>query len=64
MFINTGARDLLLKSERQKFLAEDWPRLYATIQRLGLKAEELLDAAANGRSSPDATKSKTKEEER
>jgi len=64
MFINTGARDLLLKGERRKFLAEDWPRLYATIQRLGLKAEELLDAAANGRSSPDATKSKTKEEER
>ena len=42
MFINNGARDLLLKGERQKFLGEEWPRIQATIQRLGLKAEELL----------------------
>src|SRR6201996_6266997 len=42
MFINSGARALLLKGERQKFLQEDWPRIYATIQRLGLTAEELL----------------------
>ncbi|MGH9894711.1 MAG: GntR family transcriptional regulator, partial [bacterium] len=28
MFINAGARTLLLQSERQKFLAEQWPRLY------------------------------------
>jgi GntR family transcriptional regulator len=45
MFINVGARDLLLKGERQKFLAEEWPRVHATIQRLGLTPEELLDAA-------------------
>ncbi len=43
MFINAGARNLLLQGERQKFLAEEWPRVYATIQRLGLKAEELLN---------------------
>jgi len=48
MFINAGARDLLLQGERQKFLAEEWPRLYATIQRLGLNPEELLKVAANG----------------
>ena len=48
MFINVGARALLLQGERQKFLAEEWPRLYATIQRLGLKPEELLEAGANG----------------
>ncbi len=64
MFINAGARNLLLRGERQKFLAEEWPRVYATIRRLGLKAEELLDAAANRRSSPDAAPSKTEEEER
>ena len=46
MFVNPGARNLLLKAERQKFLKEEWPRIYATIQRLGLKAEELLDAAS------------------
>ena len=54
MFINAGARNLLLQSERQKFLAEQWPRVYATIQRLGLTPEELLDAAVNRRSASDA----------
>jgi GntR family transcriptional regulator len=54
MFINAGARDLLLQSERLKFLAEEWPRIHATIQRLGLTPEELLDAAAASRPSPEA----------
>jgi GntR family transcriptional regulator len=49
-FVNAGARNLLLQSERQKFLAEEWPRLAATIQRLGLKPEELLDGSAKPRS--------------
>src|SRR5258705_2096085 len=40
MFINTGARNLLLKGERQKFLGEEWPRIHAIIQRLGLKKQE------------------------
>ena len=47
MFVKTGARNLLLAGERQKFLAEQWPRVYATIQRLGLTPQELLDAATN-----------------
>jgi GntR family transcriptional regulator len=51
MFINTGARSLLLRGERKKFLAEEWPRVSATIQRLGLTAEELLNGAATRRSS-------------
>jgi GntR family transcriptional regulator len=42
MFVRIGARNLLLQGERQKFLADQWPRIYATIQRLGLKPEELL----------------------
>jgi GntR family transcriptional regulator len=46
MFINAGARDLLLQGERRKFVAEQWPRIYETIQRLGLTLEELLEAAA------------------
>ncbi|HTS35038.1 MAG TPA: GntR family transcriptional regulator [Candidatus Solibacter sp.] len=53
MFINEGARDLLLKGERQKFLDEEWPRVHATIQRLGLTAKELLDSAKNGKQAPD-----------
>jgi GntR family transcriptional regulator len=44
MFINTGARKLLLQGERQKFLNEDWPKIVATIQRLGLEPGELLSA--------------------
>ena len=42
MFINAGARALLLQGERQKFLEEQWPRIHATIQRLGLTYRELL----------------------
>ena len=45
MFINTGARDLLLQGERQKFLSDQWPEILATIQRLGL-TQRLLGAAA------------------
>jgi GntR family transcriptional regulator len=64
MFVKVGARGLLLEGERQKFLAEEWPRIYETIQRLGLKAEELLDAAANRRTPPQAEQSETEKEER
>jgi GntR family transcriptional regulator len=41
MFVNAGARDLLLQGERQRFLTEQWPEIHATILRLGL-APELL----------------------
>src|SRR5215472_770611 len=44
MFVKANARSLLLKGERRKFLAEEWPRIHATIQRLGLRAEELLQS--------------------
>ena len=51
MFVNVGARNLLLKGEREKFLTEQWPRIAATIQRLGITPKELLRAAAAKRSS-------------
>jgi GntR family transcriptional regulator len=51
MFINAGARDLLLQAERQKFLEEQWPRISATIQRLGLTPEELRAGEARPSSS-------------
>src|SRR5881227_3820536 len=44
MYINAGARDLLLQAEREKFLAEHWPRVHETIHRLGLTPEELLNS--------------------
>ena len=49
MFINSGARNLLLQGERQKFLAEEWPKIRATIQRLGLEPTELLSAESSKR---------------
>ena len=45
MFVSAGAPGLLLKSERQKFLAENWPKICAAIERLGLKVEDLLEDA-------------------
>ena len=66
MFINAGARDLLLKGERQRFLGEEWPRVRATIERLGLTASELWNGAthlAQGPSSDD-TKPKPAESDR
>ena len=59
MFVKTGARDLLLKGERQKFLAEHWPTIATTIERLGITPKELMRAAASRRS-----KSRTAKEER
>ena len=57
MFINAGARSLLLAGERRKFLEQEWPRISQTIERLGLKAEELL----NGAGKPDTAGSNTAE---
>jgi GntR family transcriptional regulator len=56
MYVNAGARNLLLQGERQKFLTEQWPRVHATIQRLGLTAHELLDAAPTSPSLSDTAK--------
>src|SRR5438093_7581748 len=40
MYVNAGAPELLMRSERQKFLQEEWPRIRERIQRLGLTAKE------------------------
>jgi len=47
MFVNDGARIQLLKAERQRFLEKEWPLVRATIERLGLDADELLNSGAN-----------------
>jgi len=60
MFIKEGARKLLLQGEREKFLTEEWPRVHATVQRLGLTVEELLADGANRR----PKQAKSEEEER
>jgi GntR family transcriptional regulator len=45
MFVIDGAREALLKSERERFLREEWPALYERLQRLGLDLKTLLSAA-------------------
>ena len=45
MFINVGAREALLKTERERFLQDEWPRIAETVRRLGLTTDDLLGAA-------------------
>ena len=54
MFVNGGARKLLLEGERQRFLAEEWPKITATIHRLGLTPAELLARASAPGATPDS----------
>jgi GntR family transcriptional regulator len=45
MYVNEGARDALLKSERERFLREEWPMLYARLKRMGLDLQTLIEKA-------------------
>lgn len=42
MFVNSGARVMLMKDERQRFLEGEWPKIHAIIARLGLDVKELM----------------------
>jgi GntR family transcriptional regulator len=55
MFVKNDSRKLVLRDEREKFLTEEWPRICATIERLGLSSNELLEDA-NRRSSSKVAK--------
>ncbi|MFU8830767.1 MAG: GntR family transcriptional regulator [Wenzhouxiangella sp.] len=44
MFVREGARKQLLASEREKFLNEEWPRLAARLDQLGLELEDLINS--------------------
>jgi len=54
MFVNAGARSALMKDERQRFLHDEWPKVSATIQRLGLSIAELLRTATPPSGGPPA----------
>jgi GntR family transcriptional regulator len=43
MFVREGARQVLMKDERVSFLETEWPKIYATITRLGFTTEELMN---------------------
>lgn len=44
MFVYEGAREKLMKSERIRFLEDEWPRIAERIEQLGLTLEDLLEA--------------------
>lgn len=44
MFVVGGAADKLRRTERESFLAREWPGLRARIERLGLSPAELLES--------------------
>jgi GntR family transcriptional regulator len=46
MYVAEGARKTLLAHEREKFLAEEWPRIKAQIEALGLDVSDLLKGDA------------------
>jgi GntR family transcriptional regulator len=46
MFVNLGARKALMKDERQRFLEDEWPKVLASIHRLGLSTGDLLREGA------------------
>ena len=43
MYVTEGARDVLLRSERERFLKEEWPLLKERLQRLGLDIGQLME---------------------
>jgi GntR family transcriptional regulator len=46
MYVTDGAREALMKSERERFLREEWPALLARIQRMNLDLATLMKNAA------------------
>ena len=45
MFVLPGARNRARAVERERFLQEEWPRVFDLIHSLGLNPEELLQVA-------------------
>ena len=44
MYVSEGARRRLLARERERFVNEEWPRIFAVIRRLGFTSDELFAA--------------------
>jgi len=47
MYVTDGARDALLQSERERFLREEWPMLYARLKRMNLDLQTLMQSAGS-----------------
>jgi GntR family transcriptional regulator len=63
MFVSAGAAKALLKDERSRFLDQEWPRIHATILRLGLDAAQLLATPPAPTSSMPPLPTRTEQEE-
>jgi len=55
MFVTEGACRMLMKDERQRFLDDEWPKVLATIARLGLKPADLLEPVKSTSSDANTT---------
>ena len=56
MFVNPGTRAKLLALERERFVTDRWPAIFATITRLGLDTSELLASTERSARSKKTTK--------
>src|ERR1700759_3890778 len=45
MYVTDGARDALMRSERDRFLSDEWPLLYARLKRMNLDLSTLMASA-------------------
>lgn len=48
MFVKPGSQQALLKAEREKFLAKEWPKISTRIRRLGIDPEQLFEQLEQG----------------
>jgi GntR family transcriptional regulator len=66
MYVSAGAAAALRTDERRRFLDSDWPKVRATIARLGLSVEQLLQEpsspAAGAAPAPSAPANKDNED--
>jgi GntR family transcriptional regulator len=62
MFVAAGASSALLKDERERFLEQEWPKIQAMIQRLGLDPALLLQTRPAAGTPPLPTRTEQEEE--
>ena len=62
MFVAAGASSALLKDERERFLEQEWPKIQAMIQRLGLDPAVLLQTRPAAGTPPLPTRTEHEEE--
>jgi len=54
MYVSLGAAAALRTDERRRFLEHDWPKVHATIARLGLDLQQLLHSPTPAAASKDS----------